>query len=95
MANKRLIKRVFSIIGEKLAEQENTNIILQVCGFEEGINLLLRYNSDEDRKLIYDIRSECISKGIWFDSGAFLDENAIEWNLDCSLKKVKNEKISK
>jgi hypothetical protein len=90
MKNQELIKEVFSIIGEKLANANENHMSIHVCANEEGVDLNFEYSSQSDVDLIYSMKHECASRGIWFDSGFMTQEPIIEWNLDWSLEKETN-----
>jgi hypothetical protein len=90
MKNQELIKEVFSIIGEKLANGDENYISIHTYANEDGVDLKFEYSSESDVNLIYEMKRECINRGIWFDSGFMTQEPIIEWNLDWSLLKNVN-----
>ena len=97
--NKRLIKKVFSLIGEEFSKLDETCIRpddsgkpiefnISIKNFrEDGFNLLWNHNGLEvGNSIIYDISKTIrIDNKIWFDSG--FSSDGIEWNLDYSLSK--------
>ena len=97
--NKRLIKKVFSLIGKELSKLDETCIIpddsnktiefnITIKNFrKDGFDLLWNHNGLEvGDYIVYGI-SDTIREDndMWFDSGYSRD--GIEWNLDYSLSK--------
>lgn len=97
--NKKLIKKVFSIIGEELSKLDETCIrpddsnktiefnITAKNFREDGFDLVWNHNGLEiGIDILHSIeRKVRIDNNIWFDSG--FDKNGREWNLDYSLIK--------
>ena len=80
--DEQLIKEVFSIIGEVAAKEKSNYIGIDIAMHKEGMKLRLEYFDHAGLDLIYDIRTECLKRNIWFDSGFIVGENYNEWELD-------------
>jgi len=100
--NKKLIKEVFSLIGEELSKLDETCIrpddsdktiefnITAKNFRKDGFDLVWNHNGLEvGDSIMLDIVNKRIrgTENIWFDSG--FDKNGYELNLDWSLQKGK------
>lgn len=100
-SKQKLVKKVFSLIGEEFSKLDKTCIrpddTTQTIEFnitaknfsKDGFDLVWNDNGAEvGTDILHSIERKIrIDNNLWFDSS--FDKNGREWNLDWSLKKVK------